>query len=87
MTKTKLLSIAVPVTLSIALIVSFIIGVQLEGQKQTIKLNLENSIETAKNAIEELDGAIKANNIELNETNDELIAVKENLSSTEGFIQ
>lgn len=87
MTKTKLLSIAVPVTLSIALIVSFIIGVQLEGQKQTIKLNLENSIETAKNTIEELDGAIKANNIELNETNDELIAVKENLSSTEGFIQ
>lgn len=87
MTKTKLLSIAVPVTLSIALIVSFIIGVQLEGQKQTIKLNLENSIETAKSTIEELDGAIKANNIELNETNDELIAVKENLSSTEGFIQ
>ena len=87
MTKTKLLSIAVPVTLSIALIVSFIIGVQLEGQKQTIKLNLENSIETAKNTIEELDGAIKANNIELNETNDELIAVKEKLSSTEGFIQ
>lgn len=87
MTKTKLLSIAVPVTLSIALIVSFIIGVQLEGQKQTIKLNLENSIETTKNTLEELDGAIKANNIELNETNDELIAVKENLSSTEGFIQ
>lgn len=87
MTKTKLLSIAVPVTLSIALIASFIIGVQLEGQKQTIKLNLENSIETAKNTLEELDGAIKANNIELNETNDELIAVKENLSSTEGFIQ
>ena len=87
MAKTKLLSIAVPLALGLALIGSFALGVQEEEQKETTKLKLTANISTAKESLEELNSTIELTAEKLTKVKGELAQLNEQLASTEGFIQ